>query len=147
MRAARVVGTEFGTASELLGALSNRRNAEAVVGVAVDADPVVDDVDLDRVAGGDRQPALTSAGVAQHVGDSLRDDSIRRQLDRCGEHDPLGRQRGVDVDLALAAASELLDGADETKLLECRRRQIANDAPQVARDRVHVLRQTFDRLA
>ena len=57
-----VVRQQADGAAELGGPLAHRRQPDAGGRAVVDADAVVDDVDLDRRAGGDRQPAAARPG-------------------------------------------------------------------------------------
>ena len=132
---------------QLLGALSHRLQADTVVGVPVEPDAVVDDVDIDRVAGRDRQPAACRPRMAEHVRHSPRSRSgtspprpqpaVRsaRSATTCGSR------------LLVAGAGELRDRADQSELIECGWHEVTHDPLDSLRDRVDLVGETFEQLA
>ena len=126
-------------AAELGGPLAHRRQPDAGACAAADADAVVDDVDLDRRAGGDRQPAARGPGVAHDVRDGLGDDAVGRHLDGGRQVDRCRRQREVDLQLVAERPGELGDRADEAELVERRRPQVAHDPLELDDDAVDLV--------
>src|SRR4029453_9864992 len=105
----------------------------------VDADAIVDDVDLDQVVGLDRKPAAFRVGVAHHVGERLGDDPVGRHLHRRREWAGSGRERKVDLEVTVELARELGHGTDEAQLIERRRAQAADDPLDLVHDPVDLV--------
>src|SRR3954452_14121693 len=93
MHAGPVGGRRFdgAHASQFEGPLPHRCKAYTRWLVRRETDAVIDDVDLDRTASRDVNPAVGCGGVTDDVGESLRGDAVARDLDSGRKVDVAGK--------------------------------------------------------
>src|SRR5689334_23691043 len=119
-------------------ALGHAEETEAAPGLAVDPDPVIGDLDRDRVVrprrqDGDRHAFRTT--VADGIAQCLLDDAIDRGLDELAQPDAARRYVEAVLDLGAALAPELDEAGErvaKAELGETGRAQPSQHGPHLA---------------